>query len=443
MAEAKASEGAGDDGHSIADLSRDELEAAYFEMVRYAQQLQGRETQMTSAFRVLRQKYMALKAEVQDLLWNKLRRPECCFDQMPPLSQNVVEDKWRVGRYALGATLGIGSSGLVQECRDEATGEKLALKSINKAKVTRYKTARRLHNEIRLTGVVDSPNVSRFVDAIQTQDKLYLVLEHGGRDLYSYVSNLEDALPEAEARSVCAQIVAGVCALSACDIVHHDIKTENILVEADDDGAIFRLRLTDLGMAESYGRTARATAFCGSPGFFPPEMVTAFDYDPFRVDVWSVGCVALELLLGRKWFNTHWAPSSTLTDAPRNFEAGVVASLDRLGADLAAAGCSETCAEFVRSALALNPNDRPSIEDLAATPWIARSPHLVRISRENSSSTLDLAAEAPSSPVTVAIVTPEIAHATIAPSPPNDGPPEPAARRPIIESTGLVRPRGG
>jgi serine/threonine protein kinase len=183
-------------------------------------------------------------------------------------------------------------------------------------------------------------------------------------------------------------------------------------------------------MAERYTRTARATAFCGSPGFFPPEMVTARDYDPFRVDIWSVGCVAVELLLGREWFSTHWMPNSKLTDAPRKFEAGVVASLDRLDADLAAAGCSELCAEFVKSALALNPNDRPSIEDLAATPWIARSPHLVRISRENSSSTLDLAAEAPSSGAMAAVVTPDANYATIAPSPPNDGPPEPAARRP-------------
>ena len=83
----------GDDAEeacSVSDLSREELEAAYFEMVRYAQQLQGRETQMTSAFRTLRQKYTALKADMSELLWDKLRRPECILDQMPPLCGNAA-----------------------------------------------------------------------------------------------------------------------------------------------------------------------------------------------------------------------------------------------------------------------------------------------------------------------------------------------------------------
>ena len=159
-----------------------------------------------------------------------------------------------------------------------------------------------------------------------------------------------DRLPEASARSLVAQVVAGVCALSARDIVHHDIKTENILIETDGAGSIFRLRLTDMGMSESYGRGERATSFCGSPGFFPPEMVLRRDYDPFKVDVWSVGCVAVELLLGRAWFSQHWLPISKLTDEPRRFEAGLRAALDRLDADLPAMGAA-SATSFVRDAL--------------------------------------------------------------------------------------------
>ena len=237
-----------------------------------------------------------------------------------------------------------------------------------------------------------------------------------------------DRLPEAPARSLLAQVVAGVCALSARDIVHHDIKTENILVETDGQGAICRLRLTDLGMSESYGRGARATSFCGSPGFFPPEMVLRRDYDPFKVDTWSVGCVAVELLLGRAWFSAHWLPNSKLTDNPARFEAGLVAALARLDRDLEKTGCSAAAAAFVRAALTLEPADRPTIEALAARPWVAHSPHVKRISRENStaSSTVDLCGEV--APVSEAFseaaaiqVTPEPVYATIAPCPPTVG----------------------
>ena len=61
---------------SVEDLSREELEAAYFEMVRYAQQLQEREGQLTSAFRTLRSKYTSLKEEMQFVLWDRLVQPE-------------------------------------------------------------------------------------------------------------------------------------------------------------------------------------------------------------------------------------------------------------------------------------------------------------------------------------------------------------------------------
>ena len=162
MADAKAE----DEACSVSDLSREELEEAYFEIVRYAQQLQGREAQMTSAFRVLRQKYTALKEEMSELLWTKLRRPDCILDQMPPLSarrrlaraslrgsadaalavgpsrsNDIVENEQRVGRYELGATLGMGSSAVVRECHDTGTGETLALKIVDKAKVTRRAAA--------------------------------------------------------------------------------------------------------------------------------------------------------------------------------------------------------------------------------------------------------------------------------------------------------------
>ena len=59
-----------------------------------------------------------------------------------------------------------------------------------------------------------------------------------------------------------------------------------------------------------YAAGARGTVLCGSPGFVAPEMALAPDYDPFKVDVWALACVALEMLMGRTWFSREWLPAA-------------------------------------------------------------------------------------------------------------------------------------
>ncbi|KAH8047908.1 protein kinase [Aureococcus anophagefferens] len=114
-----------------------------------------------------------------------------------------------------------------------------------------------------------------------------------------------------------AVLVAGCCSLSARGVVHHDVKSENVLVAPGiEDGQVAAVRLTDLGMSETYEPGQRGTAFCGA------RASSAGDgrgrRRPFKVDAWSIGCVALELLLGRQWFSDHWLPASKLTGDPRS-----------------------------------------------------------------------------------------------------------------------------
>ena len=115
-----------------------------------------------------------------------------------------------------------------------------------------------------------------------------------------------------------------------------------------------------------------------------------------QVDAWSVGCVALELLLGRQWFSDHWLPFSKLTERPHDFEAGLESALDALDRELLRAvpdSVPGDAASFLRAALTRDPDDRPAVERLAAHAWISRRPHLNRLSR-NVDSTGDLASTA-------------------------------------------------
>ena len=101
----------------------------------------------------------------------------------------------------------------------------------------------------RITSEKPAPELQR------RPERLYFVLEHGGRDLFAHLTERKVAgdvkVDAAAARPVLAQLAAGVAALVENRVVHHDVKTENVLVEERPDGSL-HVRLTDLGLAEQY-----------------------------------------------------------------------------------------------------------------------------------------------------------------------------------------------
>ncbi|KAH8068431.1 protein kinase [Aureococcus anophagefferens] len=82
---------------------------------------------------------------------------------------------------------------------------------------------------------------------------------------------------------------------------------------------------------------------------------------PAVVDAWSIGCVALELLLGRQWFSDHWLPASKLTDDPAEFAVALSSALADLAAALRASPLPAEAKSFLESALTEDPDDRPAI----------------------------------------------------------------------------------
>ncbi|KAH8051361.1 protein kinase [Aureococcus anophagefferens] len=360
---------------ALSAFSRWALEDAYTDLLDFCDSLQRRVSKLVDDVRILRQKYASAKAENMDLIWIRLVGPGRLLGGLPAMDDAVVESDAIMGDYRLGATLGVGSSAVVREGVDERSGERLAIKIVDKSRAARYKIVRRLHNEVVHMRAVEHPNVARLVDVVLARAGLYLVLEHGGRDLYGYVGAAfpNMVVPEPVARHVVSQLVAGCCALSARGVVHHDVKSENVLVAPGvEDGQVAAVRLTDLGMSETYEPGQRGTAFCGSPGFFPPEMVAAADYDPFKVDAWSIG----------------------LTGDPAEFAVALSSALADLAAALRASPLPAEAKSFLESALTEDPDDRPAIEELAGHPWVSRHPHLRRLSRAGSAGDLAAAAAA-------------------------------------------------
>ena len=90
-------------------------------------------------------------------------------------------------------------------------------------------------------------------------------------------------------------------------ICHRDLKPENILLTFDKElGRCIDLKLCDFGLAAKISTTSMLSDFCGSPGFFAPEMIVTGKYHGDKADIWSVGCILLEMLFGHRKFIDIW-----------------------------------------------------------------------------------------------------------------------------------------
>jgi len=102
----------------------------------------------------------------------------------------------------------------------------------------------------------------------------------------------------------------GVSYCHKMGICHRDLKPENILLTFDErNGKCVDLKLCDFGLSTQFQHKTLLTDFCGSPGFFAPEMILHGAYHGDKADLWSVGCIMLELIMGHEQFCDVWMTS--------------------------------------------------------------------------------------------------------------------------------------
>ena len=116
----------------------------------------------------------------------------------------------------------------------------------------------------------------------------------------------EGPLPEVEALHVTKQLARAIAHCHAHNVAHRDLKPENVLI-AGSHRLKSRVMLCDFGLCAMYTPEQRGlTDFVGSPGFYAPELLSDEPYDGEKVDVWSLGAVLLEMLLGHSQFDQMW-----------------------------------------------------------------------------------------------------------------------------------------
>jgi len=123
--------------------------------------------------------------------------------------------------------------------------------------------------------------------------------------LSEFLENLMYGMKEQQAMLILYNLVRVVEEIHLCGIAHKDLKPENIFI----DPSSFRVCVIDFGLSSIIDGRGDNN-YCGSPLYMPPEMLQKEAYDPVQSDIWSIGVILYEMLLG----NNPWTHAENLDD---------------------------------------------------------------------------------------------------------------------------------
>ncbi|CBZ55371.1 hypothetical protein NCLIV_057940 [Neospora caninum Liverpool] len=192
--------------------------------------------------------------------------------------------------YRLTDFIGEGSFAKVYIGVHLFTGEKVVVKAINKKKVLESN----VYTEIEVLRKVLHPYILRLYAAYEQEDYVCLVLEYlRGGELFDYLSE-KGPVTEDQARQCMRRLLLALQCLHSKGVVHRDLKTENLILEAPDNPTT--LKLIDFGLASTLGSPSMRMR-CGSPGYVAPEILQDLPYGT-KVDVFSAGIILYTLIAG-------------------------------------------------------------------------------------------------------------------------------------------------
>ncbi|XP_071988098.1 serine/threonine-protein kinase 33 isoform X1 [Engystomops pustulosus] len=267
--------------------------------------------------------------------------------------------------YTLGKKLGQGSFGVVVEATHRETGKKWAIKKVNREKAG-SSAVKLLEREVSILKRVNHDHIIHLEEVYETPKRVYLVMElcEGG-ELRDFLQRRK-RLSEGETRRVIHSLASAIAYLHKKDIVHRDLKLENILVHSDDaaDGEelMLNIKVTDFGLAVQKGGVGSENMLqstCGTPIYMAPEVINAHDYSQ-QCDIWSIGVIMYMLLSGDPPFmgSSEEKLFEHIKRGQLKFSSSVWQSV------------SEAAKDVLQKLLRVDPADRITANELLDNPWI-------------------------------------------------------------------------
>ena len=198
-----------------------------------------------------------------------------------------------IGDYIVKHTIGKGTFSRVKLGIHKYTGEKVAIKILDKLKIVEKEDLERIIREMRMLSELDNEHVIKVYQIYEDDNHYLIIMEYcEGGELFNYIVE-KQRLSENETAFFYYQIIKGVEYIHSKGIAHRDLKPENLLLDKDK-----KLKIIDFGLSNYFDGIQKLETPCGSPCYASPEMVGGNKYNGFFIDVWATGIILFAMLCG-------------------------------------------------------------------------------------------------------------------------------------------------
>jgi len=194
--------------------------------------------------------------------------------------------------------IGEGTYGVVYKAKDRNTGETVALKKIRLDADVEGVPSTAIR-EISLLKELNHAAIVKLMDVVHCDKRLYLVFEYLDGDLKRYMDSAQPTgIPLPQVKSFLLQLLQGIAFCHSHRVLHRDLKPQNLLISNSG-----KIKLADFGLARAFGVPVRLyTHEVVTLWYRAPEILLGTRYYSTAVDIWSIGCIFVEMITRKALF---------------------------------------------------------------------------------------------------------------------------------------------
>jgi hypothetical protein len=252
--------------------------------------------------------------------------------------------------YKLIKLIGSGSFGKVLLAQCLLNGKYVAIKAFDKEYLKDEYSKGKVTREIYIQRNLTHENIIKLYEVFYNETHLFIVMEYASNgDMLHYLKN-KKKLVESEARKFFRQLVYGLAHIHCRNVLHRDIKLDNILLDED-----MGVKICDFGVSRIISKSQIIKEQCGTPAYLAPEIIINKGYSSFYSDMWSLGIVLYTMICGAVPY--RGSSLQELLDSEINKEIEYPSFL------------SPSAKDLIQKLLQFEPTKRVSFPEIFKHPW--------------------------------------------------------------------------